>query len=126
MTAVEQSLRTYLIADTTVKDLIGSRVYPSRLPDNPTLPAVVYQKISTTYDIPSGHVAATRSRIQLDAWDDSQLVAWSVSEAIHAALDVGSATGIHASFPEDSECSYDVDSGLYRVRDDFFIWTIEE
>jgi hypothetical protein len=122
--SLEADLRTYLLTQTGVTNLVGSRIHPSRLPDNPTLPAVVYQRISTLHNLASGNVPLTRARIQLDVWADSYAEAVTGAEALHAALDMVSATGIHASFPEDDESGYDESALKHRRRIDMFIWKV--
>jgi hypothetical protein len=46
------------------------------------------------------------------------------AEALHAALDMVSASGIHASFPEDDESGYDESALKHRRRLDMFIWKV--
>lgn len=41
-----EKLRTYLVGYTALAALIGGRVYPLRLPQGPTLPALRYQIVS--------------------------------------------------------------------------------
>lgn len=122
--SIESDLRTFLLAQAAVSNLIGTRMYPQQLPDNPTLPAVVYTRISTRYELASGNVPAVRARIQLDCWDDNQVTAWDVAEAIHQVADFASPTGIEAIFPEDEDDGFDTDAQLYRRRIDVFAWRI--
>lgn len=44
---LEERLYTYLTADSGLSTLIGTRLYPDVLPENVTLPAVCYQRVST-------------------------------------------------------------------------------
>ncbi len=44
----ETALYNYLSGHTGLKTLVDNRIYPLKLPQNPTYPAVVYQDISTT------------------------------------------------------------------------------
>lgn len=80
-------LRTYLLANAGVKALIAARMYPSALPQQPTLPAVVYQQISGTHCQSLGGVLTAGSRrIQLDAYAATRLAADGLMAAIVAAL----------------------------------------
>jgi hypothetical protein len=42
MADIGVGLRTYLLTKTEITDLVGTRVYPSALPQNADLPAIVY------------------------------------------------------------------------------------
>ena len=48
MADIGLGLRTYLLTKSTVTAIIGTRIYPSNLPQNATLPALVY-------DVFTGH-----------------------------------------------------------------------
>lgn len=43
---VEEGLYAYLAAHAGLSALIGTRLYPVTLPQTPTLPAVIYQRVS--------------------------------------------------------------------------------
>ena len=45
--SLETALRAYVLADAAVTALAGQPMYPRRLPQGPTLPALVYQRIDT-------------------------------------------------------------------------------
>lgn len=47
MTSVEEAIRAHLVADSGVAAIVGDRVYLVQLPQNPTYPAIRYQRIST-------------------------------------------------------------------------------
>ena len=120
--SLESDLFTKLSTHAGLSALVGTRIYPNRLPDNPTLPAVVYQRITTMNVLASGDVPLIRARMQVDCWDDSYLSVAAVAAQVHAALDMGSSTGLEASIPEDEDDSYDTDAQLHRKRLDFFVW----
>ena len=120
--SLESSFRIFLAAQSTVTDLVSTRIYPNRLPDNPTVPAVVYQRISTLNELASGDVPLRRIRLQVDCWGDRYEDVVAVAEAIHTAADMGSASGLHAMIPEDDDDSYDSEALLHRRRIDLFIW----
>jgi hypothetical protein len=68
--SIEARLYTQLTTHTGLKALIVARATPIQLPQNPTLPAVTYLRVST---VPV-HVAATGvvvysvARFQIDGW----------------------------------------------------------
>jgi hypothetical protein len=51
---IEAALRAVLIAHPDVAALAGGRIYPLILPQNPTLPAIAYQRISNLADSTHG------------------------------------------------------------------------
>lgn len=120
--SLESELRTHILADGGVSVLIGTRYYPNRLPDNPTLPAVVYSRITTNHNLASGHVPLVRCRMQIDAWSDSYADVVAIGEALHTALDMIAPTGLQAVIPEDDDDSYDTDAQLHRRRLDVWVW----
>jgi hypothetical protein len=120
--SLESDLFTKLSTHGGLSALVGTRIYPNRLPDNPTLPACVYQRISTLNHLASGDVPLIRARMQIDCWSDSYVTAGNVAVQVHAALDMASSSGLEASIPEDEDDMYDTDAQLHRKRIDFFIW----
>lgn len=65
----------------------GSRVYPLLLPQDPTLPAVTYQQISSTRMRAMGNDGPmTRARIQLNSWGSSYAEARTLAEEVETAL----------------------------------------
>jgi hypothetical protein len=85
---IETELRAYTLAGPEVAALVGTRMYPQKLPQNPTLPALVYQRIDTRrlHDM-AGPDALPRPRIQIAAWASSVADAWDVVNAVRERLD---------------------------------------
>lgn len=67
--SIEDGLRTHLIADAPVTALVVARIYPIKLPQNPTYPALTYEIIS---DIPhralAGDSDLERARARIHCW----------------------------------------------------------
>lgn len=84
---IEQDLRTYLLAQPSVTALIATRLYPIRLPQGVTLPAVTYQRITGSseqaYD---GPVNLGQGTIQFDCWADTYASALAVAEQVRQKL----------------------------------------
>ena len=49
MATLESLVRTALAAESTVTDLVSTRIYCNELPQNPTLPAIVYTTFTDEY-----------------------------------------------------------------------------
>lgn len=68
MTVIE-GLRAFLLANQAIATRVATRVYPLRLPQKATMPAIVLTRID---EIGEAHLrgpnALARARIQLDAW----------------------------------------------------------
>ncbi len=85
---LETALRAYTLADATVAGLAGTRMYPAKLPQGPTLPAIVYQRIDTRrqHDM-AGPDGLPRPRVQVTAWAANVAGAWALANAVRGRLD---------------------------------------
>lgn len=88
MATLEAELRTYTLAGATVAGLVGTRMHARMLPQTPTLPAVVYQRIDTRrqHDL-AGPDGLPRARMQVTCWGETPAVAYSVADAVRKRLD---------------------------------------
>jgi len=116
--SLDTELFAYLAADAGVALAIGDRLYPRRLPQNPTLPAAVYflvdePRMAYTHDnagSPGTGTVLTKPRYQIDCWAETYLGTGEVSEAIIRAL-----SGFHGTMG-----SVRVDAGMIaNTLDDF-------
>lgn len=73
--AVEQQLRTALLANASIAAAVGTRIYVEPLPQNGRFPAMSMQRISTIYNYVHGDNGMFAdfgwTRIQLDIWDNT-------------------------------------------------------
>lgn len=121
-------LRTYILAGGAVSALIGSRFYPHKLPQSPTLPAVTYQVISELRGhVMSGADGTPGTRVQIDAWASTMADALAVADAIRARLDgyagtLAGSTKAQGVFADQSQSLYEPDAELHRVTRDFIIY----
>ena len=126
-----KELRTFLVADETLSDLVDSRIYPMRLPQSPTYPCVTYSRISHQhghhFDNPAGHATP---RIQLDFWADDFSTCKEMSEATRGilagysgqiesvnAMSVVLEDEIHLHEPP----QHATDEWLYHITQDYYI-----
>ncbi len=86
--SLETALRTYVLADATVAGLAGARMYPRKLPQGPTLPAIAYQRIDTRreHDM-AGPDGLPRPRVQVACWAASVAQAADLAAAVMERLD---------------------------------------
>ena len=124
---IEQTLRTFILADSTIGTLIGARYYSLRFPEVRTFPAIVYAKISGFREHDMDDSSIARPRFQLDCWAETYPGAKALANAVRERLDsytgpVGSpADTVHFAYLLNEQDLYDdePDPPLYRVSLDF-------
>lgn len=120
-------LNSYLRDHAGLSALIERRVYPGRLPDPPTLPAVVYTRVSTVgTSAMDGPLADVEARFQIDVWSERYLEAIEVADQVRAAMlgytgDMGTRS-VAIPRMSNQQDSYEEETGLYRVMTEFIIW----
>jgi len=133
--ALTSNIRWLLTSDAGVTALVGTRIYPLILPQNPTLPAISYGLISAIRDTNlSSMVGLVEVRYQFDCWALTLLEAEAMADALRAALHgfqgpVGGspATGnVSGSFAENERHIYEPDTEIYRISTDYFLFVQEE
>lgn len=87
MADIESGLFTFLSTNAGLEALIGQRIYPLRIPENATLPALAYQKVSGPSEhSKDGDMSLNHPRFQLTCWADKYADAKAVRTAVMAAL----------------------------------------
>ena len=109
---------------------LGTRMYPLRLPQPPTLPAATYQRVAgTTQNTLDGPSALRGPRIRVDVWDETFGGARTVGDAVLIALDgfrgPAGAEEIGGAFLALEQSLYEDDTELYRVMMEFHVWGVE-
>ncbi len=129
MSAITQSLATYLNTVGGLTALVGSRIFPVYLPKGATLPALTYNKISSprvrSHSGPS-HLA--HPRIQINIWANTFTELESVAAQLVAALEaykglMGSDQTV--SFVETELDDFDEEAEIHRRIMDVLIWHTE-
>jgi hypothetical protein len=125
--ALEEGLVTHLMADSGVTDLISTRLFPLVVPQDVTLPAVAYQRISgIPQNAHDGSSGLTVARIQFTCHGSSYTSAKAVAAALRAALNgkkggMGS-TEVNVSLLQDESDGWAERHGAPTVRQDYMIW----
>lgn len=84
---IDLDLRTYLLTQTAVTAIVSTRVYPVRLPQGTTLPAVTYQRVAGASEFDhEGSAGLGRGRWQFDCWALSYAAMVALAESVRAAL----------------------------------------
>lgn len=128
---IEQGLKTLLLLDPTVSNMISGRSYGVILPQDPTWPAIVMTTITGTDSISTnGAVDPAEGRFQINCWSTSLSEVRTLSKAIRAVLSgYKGAAGdelIQGSFLNDSGGeTYDQEIKAYKRQLDFNVFYSE-
>ena len=124
---LEKGLVAYLENHAGLNALIAGRVYPLRLKQNATLPAVVYQRITTapTYS-QEGDSHLDEIQMQFACWGSTLLTVKQIAEELRVALSgfagtMGTET-VGGSFLINQHSDDDPDTGLSREIVEFSMW----
>jgi len=86
---VEFGIVAALKADAAVSGVVSDRVYFERMPQGGSLPALTYQRISTSRrSFLDGSDTLTDVRVQVDAWGGSPVVVKDLADKVRAVLEV--------------------------------------
>ena len=123
---IENDLRTHLIADSPVTALVVARIYPDKLPQSPTYPALTYEIIS---DIPhrslDGDSDRERVRARIHCWAETAVGRDDLSRKVRTALadfsGLMGTTAVSSVKFENWHNLYDDAPEVYRRVADFMI-----
>lgn len=98
---IAEALRAYLLADSALTAKIGTRIYPMTYPQNGTLPAVVYQQItSIPYFAHDGEMGSAEAHFYISAFSVNYGQAHDVANTVKAAFSpIMTAPGIMGDVP---------------------------
>ena len=117
----EAKLYTALTGHAGLSALVGTRVFPVILPQNVTLPAVRYQRITGgQVTAHSGYTGLENPRYQIDAWANTFDAARAIAKQIRLAMT--SATTFTAIVLTDFD-DYEPEKNLFRISLDFSVWS---
>lgn len=137
---MEQALTAYLLARPALAAMVGQRITWAGRPQGSALPAIVLHLIDRLPQYTMGGTASvTPQRIQVDVWSkDSPGVsgfatvkdlARELSAALSGVAMTVNGIAFLGSFKEGERDSFEQGSAgeaLYRVSQDFIIWTRED
>ncbi len=137
MTVLEEGLYSYLSGYAGLTALIGTRIYPVRLPQGALLPCLTYQRMTTprimTHDTSGMSGTLAEPRLQFDAWAETYKECKDITDQVRAALNgktgsIGTspnAVTIRAALVDNELSEYYADVELYRIMSDYIIWQEE-
>ena len=108
-----------------VSALVGTRIYPLAIPQDATLPAIQYQKISSRGYYTHDGEAAVRSRIQISAVAETYEAADDIAGAIQSCLsgyrNAAAGVRIFSCFLEGERDGFGILNDLEVVQQDYMI-----
>lgn len=127
MAEVETAIVTRLNAYGGLTALTSMRIYPLILPQEPTYPAVTYQRIDGPREHAfGGDMGIPHPRIQVDSWGKTYASAKAVATQVRGALqrwaDAGATPEVLDCLLDNDEDDYEPQTGVYRVRQDWIVW----
>jgi len=121
MTIFEATLASEIMGNSAVASIAGDRIYPLRLPANPTLPAATYRLISSPRVLTQQGAKMTRPRYRWDCW------ALVYDDAVALAVAIAKASGTSFNGWVDEEMDHqEEETGLFRRRLETLAWTDAE
>lgn len=135
MITIEEGLAYFLKNTAGITALVSTRIFPNKLPQTTTLPAITFQRISTprvhTHDT-SGAGGTAHPRIQIDVWGETYESCKDVTDAIRTALNgykgtMGAVDPVTVQGALIDEERYDnsPDTGMQRIMSDYIVWHLE-
>lgn len=124
MAAIEVGLYTWWTANSTLCGLAGSRLYPGKLPQGTSYPAVVYQLVGE--EVPTAHDGAldlVTDTIQFDVYASSgkaaKALARTLRQEMHGFQGTMGTVAVHSVFLVNMVGDFGDDLGVDRVSMDF-------
>lgn len=83
MSDIGVGIRTYLLTKTAVTDIVGTRIYPTVLPQNATLPAIVFDVFGgTPDDVLTGSSGSFRAVVDIECISTNHITSNDLAEQV--------------------------------------------
>jgi hypothetical protein len=122
---LEARIFAHLSTTADVIAIVSKRIYPLILPQDPTLPAITYQRIAGTRIncITEGYVSLENAIVQIDCWSTSFDVLTDLATKVIAAM--WASKTFSALVPNSPIDLYEDDVLAYRRSIDVSVWNRE-
>lgn len=123
MADLEQVLYSKLVGASAITDLVSTRVYPLKYPENATFPCITFQRISTVagHTMDGGGERRT-SVIRVDCWDrglsaykNAKTIARAVTSTLSNWRQTVSGVDVQSFMQENEIDTWDSEGGIARV-----------
>jgi hypothetical protein len=105
----------------TVLRTTGKSVYPLALPEKPTYPAIVYQRISSVPKKTHDTMGHEEARFQITIWSNLYSAVVATTASVMALLDLN-VTNFMFGYKLNQTDLKEAETGLYASMIDFSIW----
>ncbi len=115
--SAEANLYSALTARAALTALVSTRIFPDVIPEGCALPAIVYQRASTSPVTTIGNVTVAENiRFVITAWAETRTAADAV------AVEIGQALAAAENPAGDRSTGFDQECGLYAATVDVDWW----
>jgi len=126
MPRLEAAIYTILSGTTALTDHVGTRIYPSYLPQNCTYPAMTYWRVSTIRESAmNADPGISTARFQVSVWATDPVTAGNVADHVRTAMHrtIGTYGGVKITDNAiDGEMiTYDSETEEHQVALDFLV-----
>lgn len=116
---IEQTFVEVLAGDSSVTEICDQRIYPMTIPQDVELPAVVFQRVSTTPTTSvDGDTELDNVRLEVSCYAPTLLEAKQLSVAVRAAVNASDMSAVPVMMID----MQDPETKSYRTIVDFNIW----
>ncbi len=124
--SIEADMMTYILTRTAITNLIAARIYNQKLPNDATLPAITYNRISSPRSrTHSGDSNLSKPRIQYSCWGTTPISVMNLADAFEDEFKSFSGTAgsstVYATIVENRLSLIDTESKYYHIPIDLMI-----
>ena len=121
---LESGLHSLLSADSTLSELVGTRIYPVFVPESTAFPCLSYQVVSGSSDVALDDTVVREKRIQFDAWAQTYGVSKQIESALAEILEgysgtLEDGTTILDCVPSITLDNWEATSHIYRITAEY-------
>lgn len=126
-----EGLRTLLLAQSTITDVVGTRIYVTVATQDATLPYLVIDRVSDEkYKGLSGYLSTRHCEVDIECWGKTQTSAASLGEIVSDYLDdfsgaTGGSETVLAVQQVDEDDTFDPPSPGFPIQEFVTILTFE-
>lgn len=119
--SVEKDITTFLLNKDDISSLVGQRVYPIRLIDGVSLPALTYMRVSSTRERSHDGTYRISPNLQIDCWGNTYAEARELADTVIDTLDnfTGIWTNQISIFNIDDRDISESETGIYHIITEF-------
>ncbi len=122
--AIESDIVNYLLSQSEITDVVSERIYPTQLPENSDLPALMYIRIGGNRMRTHRGNSNNATSLQISCWSKDYGEAKDLSDILIEKLDNYDGymqSGRVTIFHQNDRDIYEPDTGLYHIPVDFEI-----